>query len=232
MKLEDLHPHSEVLGLPGHGAVTVVSVHWLGADALNLIYRTPDGRVAKEVLDRTDEIRLELLENGTATPCEGWDRPARLDQLGLFSEPRDRFLALAGISIDDLERWRHLGWISFDVRELTGIDEGRAAEICFVRNLARSGLGDLQVHRILGRLKRPYRYDPSRIAYSFGHGWVQLPPQPSSDQCDEFLEHHLEEWIERKAVLGELSLLRRISYKLIRAITERHDSNADAEDLD
>ena len=48
-----------------------------------------------------------------------WDRPTRITQLDLFPEPRDQLLSLGGVNIDEAERWRSQGWISFDVRELS-----------------------------------------------------------------------------------------------------------------
>lgn len=122
-----------------------------------------------------------------AGPLAGWEKPARLSQLDLFANPRDRMLVHIGVSIDEVERWRALGWISFDVREVATLDTGRVAEICFVRNLARAGLGDLQIARLLDELESPYLYDPVRTAYSFAFGWVQLPQPPTESEIDEFM---------------------------------------------
>lgn len=71
MKLEDLIPDSTVRGILPDGAVVVVSVQWHGSDALTLIYRRPDGRVADEILYRHDEPRLELLEQGRPWSFDG-----------------------------------------------------------------------------------------------------------------------------------------------------------------
>src|SRR5262245_10592562 len=46
--LEDLQPDATVRGILPDAAVTVVSVQWHGSDALTLVYRGPDGRVASE----------------------------------------------------------------------------------------------------------------------------------------------------------------------------------------
>ena len=64
MKLEDLQPNTSVRGVLQGSVVTVVSTEWHGPDALTLIYRPPSGRVAEEVLYRSDEERLELVESG------------------------------------------------------------------------------------------------------------------------------------------------------------------------
>ncbi|HXF82299.1 MAG TPA: hypothetical protein VNN19_06060 [bacterium] len=66
MTLEDLTPGTSVGGLLPDAAVTVVSVEWHGSDALTLVYRTPDGRVAQEILYRHDEPRLEAVSAGPA----------------------------------------------------------------------------------------------------------------------------------------------------------------------
>ncbi len=51
--------------------VTVVNVEWHGSDALTLVYRGPDGRVADELLYRDDESRLELVEAGRPWSFDG-----------------------------------------------------------------------------------------------------------------------------------------------------------------
>lgn len=71
MKLEDLKPNAAFRGLLPDGAATVVSVQWHGSDALTLIYRTPAGRVAEEILYRHDEPRLEVIEQGRPWSFDG-----------------------------------------------------------------------------------------------------------------------------------------------------------------
>ncbi len=153
-----------------------------------------------------------------STDCGPWDRPARIAQGELFNQPHDRLLAQAGVSIDEVERWRALGWISYDVRDVSSLDLGRVSEICFIRNLARSGLGDLQIGTLLDELERPYLYDPVRTAYSFAFGWVQLPPLQAEDDNDAFIEHHLSAWIKRKVLLGEYELLEGVCSEMINSV--------------
>src|SRR5262245_52661652 len=70
-RLEDLQPHASVRGvLPDHVA-TVVSVQWHGSDALTLVYRGPDGRVADEILYRHDEARLDVAKTGRPWSFDG-----------------------------------------------------------------------------------------------------------------------------------------------------------------
>ncbi len=57
-RLEDLQANA-VRGILPDALVTVVSVAWHGSDALTLVYRDPNGRVADENLYRLDEPRLE-----------------------------------------------------------------------------------------------------------------------------------------------------------------------------
>jgi hypothetical protein len=51
--------------------VTVVSVEWHSSDALTLVYREPNGRVADEILYRHDEPRLEIVEVGRPLSFDG-----------------------------------------------------------------------------------------------------------------------------------------------------------------
>ena len=63
-RLEDLQPSAAVRGILPDGLVTVVSVAWFGSEALELTYKTPEGKVANELLYRHDEPRIEVVELG------------------------------------------------------------------------------------------------------------------------------------------------------------------------
>jgi hypothetical protein len=71
MRLEDLQPNATLRGLLPDSLVTVVSVQWFGSEALELTYKTPAGRVANELLYRSDESRLELVEHGRPWGFDG-----------------------------------------------------------------------------------------------------------------------------------------------------------------
>ncbi len=134
-----------------------------------------------------------------AKGLEGWQRPRREDQLDLFMRPTEEILALACVPPDDLARWKALRWLSAETATAARMHESEVWELCFIRNLARSGLSDTQVADLLAELPKPYRYDPIRTAYSFALGWVQRPPIPTSDEVDGFIRKHIEEWIRSTA---------------------------------
>lgn len=138
-------------------------------------------------------------------------------------------MALAGVSIDEIERWRSLGWISFDVREIASLDSGGIAEITFVRNLARSGLSDLQINRLLSELPPPYRYDPVRTAYSFALGWVRQPVPLDELTLGEFVEESLDIWVEQRILLGELDVLRRVWARMAAALARAERAEGENE---
>ncbi len=71
MKLEDLQPDAAVRGILPDAAVTVVSVEWHGSDALTIVYRGPNGRVADEILYRHDEPRLDIVQAGRPWSFDG-----------------------------------------------------------------------------------------------------------------------------------------------------------------
>ena len=58
-------------GVVAGEAVAVVSVEWHGSDALTLVYRMANGRVADEILYRHDEVRLEIVEAGRPWSFDG-----------------------------------------------------------------------------------------------------------------------------------------------------------------
>jgi SNF2 family DNA or RNA helicase len=71
MRLEDLQVNAAIRGLLPDSLVTVVSVQWFGSEALELTYKTPTGRVANELLYRSDEQRLEIVERGRPWSFDG-----------------------------------------------------------------------------------------------------------------------------------------------------------------
>jgi superfamily II DNA or RNA helicase len=71
MRLEDLTPGTTIRGILPDASVSVVTVQWHGSDALTLIYRTSEGKVANEILYRSDESRLEIVEMGRPWSFDG-----------------------------------------------------------------------------------------------------------------------------------------------------------------
>ena len=167
----------------------------------------------------------------------GWQRVTGEScqfELDLFSRRRDRLLAIAMVSLDELGRWREKGWISFDATNLEELAEPLVNETIFIRNLARSGLSDEQIGQMLAELEPPYRIDPSRTAYSFAYGWVQPPPVLDGIEIAEFVESHLRRWIDDKVKNAEVELLQKLemtfSIAALRAEGKRNEREADAKE--
>src|SRR5437016_543894 len=70
-RLEDLQTNASVRGILPDSLVTVVSVQWFGSEALELTYKTPEGKVANELLYRHDEPRIEVVEQGRPWSFDG-----------------------------------------------------------------------------------------------------------------------------------------------------------------
>ncbi|MFZ4382009.1 MAG: hypothetical protein ACOYO0_08605, partial [Sandarakinorhabdus sp.] len=58
--LEDLKNGAVVQGIIPSQPVEIVSVDWIGQQAVNLVYRVPGGSVAETTLYRDDEHRLSV----------------------------------------------------------------------------------------------------------------------------------------------------------------------------
>lgn len=71
LALDDLKPGVTIRGILPDTPVTVVSVQWYGTEALTLVYRDPSGKVADLLLYRSDEARLELVEQGRPWSFDG-----------------------------------------------------------------------------------------------------------------------------------------------------------------
>jgi SNF2 family DNA or RNA helicase len=70
-QLEELTPTASVRGILPNGLVTVVNVQWHGSAAVELTYKTPEGRVANELLYRHDESRIEVVTVGRPWSFDG-----------------------------------------------------------------------------------------------------------------------------------------------------------------
>src|SRR5262245_28329226 len=70
-KLENLTPNAALRGILPNSLVSVVNVQWFGSEALELTYKTPEGRVANELLYRHDEARIEIVEAGRPWSFDG-----------------------------------------------------------------------------------------------------------------------------------------------------------------
>ncbi len=71
MKLEDLQAPAAVRDVVADSLVTVVSASWIGADAVELVYRTAGGELGSQILYRDDEARLEIVEQGRPWSFDG-----------------------------------------------------------------------------------------------------------------------------------------------------------------
>ncbi|WP_420474280.1 helicase-related protein [Noviherbaspirillum sp. ST9] len=71
IKLEQLQPNAAVRGILPDTLVTVVNVQWFGSEALELTYKTADGKVANQLLYRDIETSLEIVEQGRPWSFDG-----------------------------------------------------------------------------------------------------------------------------------------------------------------
>ncbi len=103
--LEDLRNGASVLGIVPGNAVEVLSVDWIGGQAVNLVYRQPNGGVAETTLYRDDQPRLEIVASGRA-----WTFDADGELLRLVTEANriklahyfDPYLAIHTSLVDPL----------------------------------------------------------------------------------------------------------------------------------
>ena len=65
-KLENIKNGASVTGVVPNHSVEVVSIDWIGNQAINLVYRIPGGSVSETTLYRDDEHRLNVEQRGRA----------------------------------------------------------------------------------------------------------------------------------------------------------------------
>jgi hypothetical protein len=133
-------------------------------------------------------------------------------QQSLFTSTIEEFIASMFVSVDEMVLWQRKGWLSFNPLALCQYDEKEKIEVQFVIGLARSGLSDAMINRILSTLKTPYCYDPSSTFFSFvENSWISLPLE--QDQADT-TRHYLDELIENQ----DWDALRALKDKIFEAL--------------
>ncbi|TIX93552.1 DUF3883 domain-containing protein [Rhizobium sp. P44RR-XXIV] len=70
-KLEEIRNGASVRGIASLQVAQVLSVNWIGDQAINVVYRALDGAVAETVLYRDDEHRLHVEVNGQPWSFDG-----------------------------------------------------------------------------------------------------------------------------------------------------------------
>jgi superfamily II DNA or RNA helicase len=103
--LEALRNGAIVTGIIPNQSVEIVTVEWIGEQALNVVYRIPSGSVAETTLYRDDEFRLDVEEGGRA-----WSLDADGSLLRLVTEANriklahyfDPYLAIHTSLVDPL----------------------------------------------------------------------------------------------------------------------------------
>lgn len=115
-RLEDLRKGVRVLGVTPTGPVTVIDADWLGADTLTLTYEDSGGATEREILYRSNEDDLELVDAGRLLFIEVKGRVAGADRFtvtkrelsyGLNNADR-HVLALVRVDEDDTTTVRYL----------------------------------------------------------------------------------------------------------------------------
>jgi len=105
VRLEDVRENARVGGISPEGPAVVKSVEWYGDQALNVIYKGPDGRLGERTVYRDDEPGLELLASGRSWTFDGDGHLLRLVseawriRLAWLFDP---YLALSTSKVDPL----------------------------------------------------------------------------------------------------------------------------------
>ena len=63
-KLEDIKPGAKAQGVIPSSSAEIVSVEWIGEQAINVVFRGDNGNISETTLYRDDEYRLSLEEGG------------------------------------------------------------------------------------------------------------------------------------------------------------------------
>ena len=70
-KLEELKTNASVAGILPDSLVTIVNLQWFGSGAVEITYKSAKGQVASEILYRSDESRVNIVERGRPWSFDG-----------------------------------------------------------------------------------------------------------------------------------------------------------------
>src|SRR5438552_1468778 len=133
-----------------------------------------------------------------------------LYQEALFISTLEEFIAEISVSEDELCSWHRKRWLSFNILTLAQYDEREHVEVHFIKGLARSGLSDAMMSRMLSSLEKPYCYDPSKTFFSFVENrWIGLPrEQDHADVVIDYLHELVEtqDWRALRELRTKISL--------------------------
>jgi SNF2 family DNA or RNA helicase len=106
--LEDVTPGAQITGITGDKdtPVTVVAATWIGGNALQLTYRTSDGRLAERLLYRDHESRLSLVKKA-AYALDADAGTFKLAAEALRIRMAARFDPMLAVQTSDLEPLPH-----------------------------------------------------------------------------------------------------------------------------
>ena len=107
MRLEDVTPGTQILGIAGKAPVAVVAATWIGGNALRLTYRTDSGKLDERLLYRDHEARLELAERGTAFDLGADAAAFKLAAEALRIRMAGRFDPMLAVHTSELEPLPH-----------------------------------------------------------------------------------------------------------------------------
>jgi superfamily II DNA or RNA helicase len=107
VRLEDITPGGLVSGMAGDGPVTVVAVRWIGSNALQLTYRTENGRLDERLLYRDHEPRLTLRQAAAAYDFSAYGGLFKLAAEALRIRMAARFDPMLAVHTSDLEPLPH-----------------------------------------------------------------------------------------------------------------------------
>jgi len=144
-----------------------------------------------------------------------------LSKGGLTRSSPDEFVAGMFVSLDEMRSWHRKGWLSFDPPTMVAYNESEFVEVQFIKGVARSGLSDAMINRMLCGLEKPYCYDPSTTFFSFEEDrWISLPAQPKPADVTN-------EYIDRLVADRQLDRLRKLQNRISQALEESEAVSGD-----
>ena len=107
MRLEEITPGTQVTGITGDAAVTVVATEWIGGNAIRLTYRTAEGKLDERLLYRDHEPRLNVAKHGSAYDFGADATAFKLAAEALRIRMAGRFDPMLAVQTSDLEPLPH-----------------------------------------------------------------------------------------------------------------------------
>ena len=137
-------------------------------------------------------------------------------QCSLFPTAPKEVCERIGLKLEAAVKLYKNGWLSFNPRSVSRIEEDNEAELLFVGSLVACGCNEAMLKKLLADLQKPYCYRPNQIYFD----WVAKKWRLIPDHEDPVPEEVFTDWLDVLAGDGAIRKIRELKTAILNAETE------------